>query len=151
MSAKILIIVVAAVSIVTIAVTTSFGGATRPNLLCAGLSATIVGTTGPDRIVGTPGDDVIVGLDGNDRINGAGGNDLICGSDGNDTIDGGAGHNRLYGGRGSDRVSRGDSLHGGPGIDYLGVPYLFSGRQDGEKCLSPRIDDSLDRRPLLSE
>ena len=28
---------------------------------CAGLTATIVGTEGPDVIVGTPGDDVIVG------------------------------------------------------------------------------------------
>ena len=36
--------------------------------LCFGKRATIVGTSGPDRIIGTDGPDVIVGLAGGDVI-----------------------------------------------------------------------------------
>ena len=39
-----------------------------PPPLCAGRAATIVGTSGNDRIEGTPGDDVIAGLGGKDRL-----------------------------------------------------------------------------------
>jgi len=92
---------------------------------CAGKPATIVGTSGRDKLIGTPGDDVIVGLGGNDRIIGHGGNDLLCGDEGADRLRGGFGRDRLYGGSGgyvSDgrgRYSVGDSLWGGAGNDHF--------------------------------
>jgi hypothetical protein len=55
-------------------------------LVCDGLPATIVGTSGDDNLTGTAGDDVIVGLAGNDVIQGLAGNDRICGGDGDDEI-----------------------------------------------------------------
>ena len=42
-----------------------------PPPLCAGRPATIVGTSGNDRLEGTAGDDVIAGLGGNDRLAGS--------------------------------------------------------------------------------
>jgi CSLREA domain-containing protein len=84
-----------------------------PTVMCDGLPATIVGTSGNDTIVGTTGADVIAGLGGNDTIYGKGGNDHICGGDGKDTIIGGSGNDRLFGGAGN------DTLKGGDGNDYL--------------------------------
>jgi len=81
--------------------------------VCQGLTATIVGTDGPDTIVGTIGDDIIAGAGGADVIHGLGGNDRICGDGGADTLFGGAGNDRLYGG-----TSR-DVLAGGPGNDLM--------------------------------
>jgi Tol biopolymer transport system component len=104
-------------------------GPSSPIHRCRGLTATIVGSTGPDVIVGTPGADVIVGLGGNDRISGVGGNDVICGGGGKDILNGGAGGDQLIGGKGNDRLRGGsgadrlrgdagnDRLHGGPGAD----------------------------------
>jgi hypothetical protein len=93
---------------------------------CAGLSATIVGTSGADRLPGTPGFEVIVGGRGNDRIGGGGGNDLICAGPGNDRVAGGGGEDRLLGGPGRDRLRGGrgnDRLIGGPGADrFRGGP-----------------------------
>ena len=97
--------------------------ATTP--MCAGKTATIVGTSRNDRLVGTAGDDVIVGLKGNDRILGRGGNDTICGGDGADRLDGGPGNDQLYGQRDQRWLDRGglnlqgDTLHGGLGNDLL--------------------------------
>ncbi len=56
------------------------GGASHaaPPERCLGRDATIVGTSGDDRLHGTPHADVIVGMGGDDRIDGAGGNDRIC-------------------------------------------------------------------------
>ena len=45
-----------------------------------GLSCTIVGTFGEDRILGTNGPDVICGLGGDDRINAKRGNDVVYGN-----------------------------------------------------------------------
>jgi Ca2+-binding RTX toxin-like protein len=108
--------------------------------VCAGQQATIVGTSGPDRLKGTPGVDVIAGLGGNDIVNGVGGNDTICGGSGNDTILGAGGNDTLRGDGGNDRLRGGigndiltgafgndtlfgeagdDILSGGPGDDYL--------------------------------
>ena len=71
---------------------------------CAGRRATIVGTSGADRLTGTSGPDVIAGLGGNDHIRAGGGHDVICGGRGNDVLDGGPGDDRLVGGRGADLV-----------------------------------------------
>jgi Ca2+-binding RTX toxin-like protein len=105
------------------------GAARRPR--CFGERATIVGTSGADRIRGTRGRDVIVGRAGNDTILGRGGNDLICGGKGNDAISGGRGNDRIAGGAGADLLVGGpgsdrlvgkagfDALQGGPGKDFL--------------------------------
>lgn len=116
---------------------------------CMGRMATIVGTSGADRLVGTARADVIVGLAGADVVIARGGNDIVClgpggdranGGPGDDRIAGGAGRDlllggagrdillgqadadRLVGGRGADRVVGGpgvDRLLGGPGRDVL--------------------------------
>ena len=64
---------------------------TTTGVTCQGVTATRVGTPGPDIINGTSGPDVIVGLGGNDTINGQGGNDRICGGGGAAKISGGTG------------------------------------------------------------
>ncbi|HSE82541.1 MAG TPA: hypothetical protein VLA87_12770, partial [Gaiellaceae bacterium] len=51
---------------------------------CNGIAATIVGTSGDDRIVGTDGSDVIVARGGDDVVWARGDNDLVCGGGGND-------------------------------------------------------------------
>jgi len=89
---------------------------------CAGKTATIVGTNGPDVLRGTPRADVIVGNGGDDEIFGAGGNDIICGNGGADYIQGGPGKDTIIGGFGNDRAIGGpgdDILRGGPGDDVL--------------------------------
>jgi len=93
---------------------------------CHGSPATIVGTSGDDRLVGTDGADVIVGRGGNDHIRGLRGHDLVCGGAGADVLVGGRGDDALYGGldehvpraKGRTLVS-GDVLDGGPGDDLL--------------------------------
>jgi hypothetical protein len=81
--------------------------------LCAGLPATLVGTTGPDVLVGTSGPDVIVALDGDDVVRGGGGDDIVCAGDGDDRVLGGPGDDHLVGAAGNDQ------LLGGPGADLL--------------------------------
>jgi Ca2+-binding RTX toxin-like protein len=80
---------------------------------CAGRTATIVGTAGPDVLSGTRGPDVIAAGGGRDSIIGGGGNDVICGGVGNDTVRGGMGDDTLDGG--ADR----DVLRGGAGNDSV--------------------------------
>jgi Ca2+-binding RTX toxin-like protein len=80
---------------------------------CFGEAATIVGTSGRDRLVGTNGRDVIVGLGGRDRLLGRGGKDLLCGNNGGDLLIGGDGRDRLDGGR------RADGLKPGAGNDII--------------------------------
>ncbi|WP_165354283.1 calcium-binding protein [Nocardioides glacieisoli] len=95
---------------------------------CAGVAATIVGTTGDDVLTGTPGDDVIAALDGNDVIDGGAGNDVVCADAGSDHLTGGDGNDRLYGGD-NGLVPRtedvpeayGDTLVPGPGDDLVDV------------------------------
>ena len=90
---------------------------------CAGLGATIVGTTGNDVIKGTPGDDVIAALGGNDVVKGLGGDDVICGGTGHDYLLSYNGRDILVGGPQGDRIetaSRQPSvIRGGGGADIL--------------------------------
>lgn len=96
---------------------------------CFGERATIVGSSGDDRIRGTAGDDVIVGLGGADEIRGLAGDDLICSGRGGshglnafEEIRGGPGHDKIRGGSGSERIWGGDGddvLYGGGGRNEL--------------------------------
>jgi Ca2+-binding RTX toxin-like protein len=110
------------IAIAALAVAAGFlGNATAAQAYqCFDVTATIVGTSGDDKIQGTSGRDVIVGLGGDDTISGLGDADRICGNGGNDKlvagagvdqVDGGTGKNVLKGGSGDDR------LYGGPSQD----------------------------------
>ncbi len=93
---------------------------------CAGRRATIVGTSGADRLVGTPGADVIVARGGDDVVVGRGGADIICAGGGHDVVRGGVGNDRIDGGLGR------DTLRGARGADVLegrrGADDLWGGR-----------------------
>ncbi len=89
---------------------------------CNGLPATIVGTSGDDRLVGTPQRDVIVGLEGRDIIFGREGNDVICAGPGNDVVKGGAGKDYIEGNQGNDKLVGGigkDTIDGGSAKDKV--------------------------------
>jgi Tol biopolymer transport system component len=89
---------------------------------CAGLTATHVGTQGPDVIEGTPQADVISALGGADVARGLGGKDVVCGGKGRDRLVGGGGKDDLRGQAGPDTLKGGkgrDSLRGGKGRDKL--------------------------------
>jgi hypothetical protein len=96
-----------------------------PPATCRGSEATIVGTTGPDRLKGTPGHDLIQARGGNDLVKGLGGDDTICGAKGNDKLMGGTGADTLIGGAHSDLLLGGkhvDSHFGGtPGATGSGT------------------------------
>jgi uncharacterized repeat protein (TIGR01451 family) len=120
-----------------------------PKGTCRGKSATLSGTSGPDRLHGGPGPDVIVSGRGEDVVRGGKGNDLICGKRGDDLIFGGAGRDVLAGGMGSDRMYGGadsDRLFGGLGFDAL-----FGGSRDGgpqkpgviDRCNGGESEDNL--------
>lgn len=99
--------------------------------MCAGLSATIVGTDGPDQLTGTPGSDVIAGLGGNDTVDGGDGTDATCGDAGSDSVSGGAGNDQVDGGSEPDQVLGGDgmdAMFGGDGDDQMnGGPGDYDG------------------------
>jgi uncharacterized repeat protein (TIGR01451 family)/CSLREA domain-containing protein len=89
---------------------------------CAGKKATIIGTTGSDRLKGTRRRDVIAALGGKDRIKGLGRKDLICAGRGMDKVKGGSGNDKLIGQAGADELAGGrghDVAKGGPGNDIL--------------------------------
>ncbi len=114
--------------------------------LCFGKRATIVGTSGPDRIIGTDGPDVIVGLAGADVISGRRGSDRICAgsnSSGTDRVYGGNGNDLISGGSGND-ILRGendtDTLVGASGHDDLdggAGPDVSRGGDGRDVCRSP--------------
>jgi hypothetical protein len=96
------------------------GMAVTPDATCSGRTATVVGTSGKDRLRGTKRADVIAALGGSDTVKARGGNDIVCGGAGRDTLSGGRGKDRLRGGKGRDRLIGGpgrDRLSGGPGRD----------------------------------
>jgi len=105
--------------------------------------ATIIGTTGDDRIEGTPGQDFIAGRGGNDEIVGLGGDDIICGGKGDDLLLGGDGNDELIGDAGRDVLSGevgndvldgrdgDDSLDGGEGRDAVSFASLSYGDGTG--------------------
>ena len=93
-------------------------GPTPAALTCGGLTATYVGTPGPDVIRGTKGDDVILALGGSDEVNARAGDDTVCGGPGPDTLSGGRHDDLLHGNAGDDTIGggTGDNLlvgHGG--------------------------------------
>lgn len=103
------------------------GIASTASNTCDGLTPTIVGTAGDDKLVGTTGDDVIAALQGNDVVIGQAGSDIVCGGNGEDTLLGGYGDDVLHGGNGDDSLLGGsdeDTLQGGKGVD---VAYGIAG------------------------
>lgn len=66
--------------------------------------ATVVGTTGDDRLRGSDQDDEIDGLAGDDQLEGGAGDDELRGGPGRDTLIGGPGADVLDGGPGSDTL-----------------------------------------------
>lgn len=80
---------------------------------CFGKEATIVGTTGKDKLTGTGERDVIFARRGDDVINALGSGDVVCAGRGDDRVKGGGGPDKLSGGEGR------DSLSGGAGKDQL--------------------------------
>ena len=106
-------------------------GAAAP--LCFGMTATILGTEGPDTLIGQSGvSDVIWGAGGDDVISGGdfygddavGGRapDLLCGGPGNDRVGGSPGNDKINGGDGNDHVdgrSGSDLVQGNAGNDVV--------------------------------
>jgi hypothetical protein len=74
----------------------------REPVLCNGVVATILGSSGPDVLRGTAGDDVIAALGGPDVVSGLGGDDVVCGGSGPDVLRGNAGADLLIGDGGPD-------------------------------------------------
>ena len=102
-----------------------------PEVTCAGVRASIVGSVGDDVILGTPGDDVLRGTREADQIRALAGSDLVYARGAGDELRLGAGDDRsragegadvAYGGRGNDFVGGGDGsdrLFGGSGEDRV--------------------------------
>jgi hypothetical protein len=89
-------------------------------LTCAGQKATIVGTSGPDRLKGTVGEDVIAAQGGDDKVSGLRGDDIVCGGAGADLLRGQGGDDKLRGGGGKDELGGGggsNRCRGGKGAD----------------------------------
>lgn len=97
---------------------------------CDGLPATIIGTSGHDRLVGTPGPDVIAGLQGRDEIIGLGGDDVICGGRGDDLIYGGEGFDVIFGAEGNDFIFGADGSSAALRVDTAGGRYFGGAGSD---------------------
>lgn len=91
---------------------------------CAGLAATIVGTSGADVLEGTAGPDVIVARGGADVVRAGAGNDVVCAGSGDDTVFAGKGADLVLGEGGADTLDPGpgrDDLDGGDAVDTLRI------------------------------
>ena len=128
-------------------------GSDRPR--CQGETATMVGTSGQDRLDGSPGRDVIVARGAGDHIRTRGGADLICAGRGHDFISAGGGLDLVSGGPGPDSISLGpgaDRGAGGTGRDALwGAPQRDDRKRDrclggGPDGVPTRQDDYADNR-----
>lgn len=89
---------------------------------CAGVRATIVGTSRVDELTGTRGRDVVVALGGDDVISTGPGADLVCAGGDFDHVRTGGGRDVALGGSGDDYVDLGagrDVAEGGAGVDAL--------------------------------
>lgn len=111
----------------------------RPVIMCGGLEATIVGTSGNDWLEGTEGVDVIAGLQGDDMITGLGGDDILCGGFGNDVIYGGQGFDIIYGAQGNDVIFSADGETPALRNDVRGMR-AFGGAGDDTMYGSSRWD-----------
>jgi Ca2+-binding RTX toxin-like protein len=94
----------AAVVLLSLALTTARGAAQIAAVTCFGADATIVGTERNDALFGTAGSDVIATLGGDDTVVALGGADRICTGAGNDGVLGGAGDDSIDQGEGNDGV-----------------------------------------------
>lgn len=92
----------------------------------AGVSVTLTGWSGVERVNGFTGNDTVdgssltgdillFGSDGNDALTGGAGNDVLIGGNGDDTLIGGAGDDQLLGNAGN------DTFEGGAGNDVFFV------------------------------
>lgn len=90
--------------------------------MCRGVRATVVGTSGPDRVRATRERDVIVTLGGDDKVTRINGRDLVCSGPGDDVISGLAGD--VQAGAGADTVRTDNGRQGGgPGRDDLVITF----------------------------
>lgn len=111
---------------------------------CDGARATIVGTSGDDRLTGTPGRDVIAARGGDDVISSRGGDDALCGGSGADRLIGGNGADAIVGGRGSDTVRGGsgdDALRAEGGAGGTG-DFMYGGTGDDD-LVGSSADDAM--------
>lgn len=126
---------------------------------CAGLPATILGTSGSDELTGTDGRDVVVALAGDDFIETGPGRDVVCAGDDFDHVRTGGGRDLVLGGAGDDYADLGagrDVAHGQGGVDALfgkaGEDDLRGGAGKGittEALIGGAGDDSLHGGPGL--
>ncbi len=89
---------------------------------CNGTTATLVGTSYPDKLIGTSDSDSIHGLGGADLIYGFGAADQLCGGNGGDLIVGGGGPDQINGNGGPDLLignGGNDDIDGGSGLDTV--------------------------------
>ncbi len=110
----------------------------------SGITITMAGWTGVERVDGADGNDTIsaigqtvplllIGGDGDDTLfagsigstlQGGSGNDTLTGGTGNDTLFGGVGNDQLFGGIGNDLIfveDDGDVVNGGAGSDWVRI------------------------------
>lgn len=93
-----------------------------PVKTCAGATATLVGTSYPDKLIGTADVDSIHGQGGADVIYGYGSGDHLCGGKSGDLIVGGSGPDQIKGHSGRDTIdgdSGADTIEGGSGGDDI--------------------------------
>ncbi|MDQ4091689.1 MAG: carboxypeptidase regulatory-like domain-containing protein [Actinomycetota bacterium] len=117
---------------------------------CRGSAATIVGTSGADRLTGTSRPDVIAGLGGDDMVIGQAGDDVVCGGSGKDTLSANAGNDYVDGGSQDDTLRGGDgddTVTGGNGADSVkgdeGSDVLSGGAGATDACNGGNGTDSL--------